>query len=209
MSYGLRLSAVEGNWRLFMKRRADPAFLTFQNKVFNRDRHTCCFCGFRSKIGLEVVNLDENYYNNKLANLVTACLLCAQCFFIESIGQNDFGGGVLIYAKEMSQAQLSALCHVFFSTIINNLAGSDQARNIYRGLKLRSQLVERYLGEGMSQPTVLGRMIIDKNLMTIKTLNNQLLGPLRLLPSVTYFVLQIKQWNAEAFQQMQEKGHGV
>jgi len=209
MSYGLRLSAVEGNWRLFMKRKADPAFLAFQNKVFNRDQYTCCFCGFRSKIGLEVVNVDENYYNNKLANLVTACPLCAQCFFIESIGQNDFGGGLLIYAKEMSQAQINALCHVFFSTIVNNLSGSDQARNIYRGLKLRSQLVERYLGESTSQPTVLGRMIIDKSLVTLKSLNSELLGPLRLLPSITYFVLQIKQWNTEAFQLMQEANHGV
>jgi intracellular multiplication protein IcmJ len=203
MRDGLRLSAVEGNWRLFMKRKADPAFLAFQNKVFRRDQYTCCFCDFRSKVGLEVINLDENYFNNKLANLVTVCPLCAQCFFIESIGQNDFGGGLLIYAQEMTQAQINALCHVLFATIANNLSGSDQARNIYRGLKLRSQLVERYLGESMSQPSVLGRMVIDKNLVKLESLNNQLLGPLRLLPSITYFVLQVKQWNAEAFKLMQ------
>ena len=204
MSYRLKLSAVEGNWRLFMKRKADPAFLSFQNKVFRRDQHTCYYCGFQSRVGLEVINLDENYYNNKLSNLATVCPLCAQCFFVESIGQNDFGGGLLIYAKEMSQAQINALCHIFFATIVNNLSGADQARNIYRGLKLRSQLVERYLGENMSQPIMLGRMIIDKNLAALKNLNNELLGPLRLLPSITYFVLQIKQWNAEAFQLMRE-----
>jgi intracellular multiplication protein IcmJ len=202
MSYGLRLSAVEGNWRLFIKRKADPAFRTFQNKVFNRDQYTCSFCGFRSKVGLEVINLDENYYNNKLNNLATACPLCAQCFFIESIGQNDFGGGLLIYANEIPQAQLNALCHVLFATVVNNLSGADQARNIYRSLKLRTQLVERYVGESMSQPTVLGRMIIDRGLVKLQSLNNRLLSPLRLLPSIGYFVLQIQQWNAEAFKLM-------
>lgn len=205
MSYGLRLSALEGNWRLFMKRKADPAFFAFQSKILNRDRHTCCFCGFRSKVGLEVINLDENYYNNKLSNLVTACPLCAQCFFIESIGQSDFGGGLLIYVNEITQAQLNALCHVLFATIVNNLSGADQARNIYRSLKLRTQLVERYVGEGMSQPTILGRMIIDRDLVKLKSLNNELLGPLRLLPSIGFFVSQIHQWNTEAFQLMQGK----
>jgi intracellular multiplication protein IcmJ len=209
MSDELRLSAVEGNWRLFMKRRADKAFLHFQKKVFLRDRYTCRFCNFASKEGLEVINVDENYFNNKMSNLITVCPLCAQCFFIESIGQNDFGGGLLIYAQEIGQVQINALCHVLFASIVNNLSGADQARNIYRGLKLRSQLVERYLGEGMSQPSTLGRMVIDRNIVQVQSLNNELLGPLRLLPAITYFVMQIKAWNIEAFNIMQGASYGI
>jgi len=203
--YDLRLTATQGNWRLFMTRKADKAFLVFQKKILQRDGYACQFCGFRSKVAQEVINLDCNYYNNKLKNLATACPFCAQCLFIESIGQSDFGGGTLIYAEEMQQTQINALCHVLFASIVNNTRYADQARNIYRGLKLRSQLVERYLGEGMSKPSLFGRMVVDANLVKVTQLNDKLIEPLRLLPSATYFIPQIKGWCAEAINTMEGK----
>ncbi|OGT97950.1 MAG: type IV secretion protein IcmJ [Gammaproteobacteria bacterium RIFOXYB2_FULL_38_6] len=203
--YELRLTATQDNWRLLMTRKADKAFLVFQGKIFQRDHDTCQFCGFHSKVEQEVINLDGNYRNNKLSNLVTACPFCAQCLFIESIGESDFGGGTLIYAQEMSQTQINALCHVLFASIVNNTSYADQAHNIYRGLKLRAQLVEKYLGEGMSKPSLLGRMIIDANLVRVTRLNDKLIQPLRLLPSASYFIPQIKNWCAEAVAAMKGK----
>ena len=47
------LSAVQGNWRLFMTRKADSAFLGFVAKVFNRDSYCCQFCGFSASSHLE------------------------------------------------------------------------------------------------------------------------------------------------------------
>ena len=114
----LGLVAKESNWRLYMTRKADPAFLPFQKKVFARDQNTCRFCGFCAESGMDVVNLDQNYLNNKISNCVTACPMCSQCCFIDAIGKSDFGGGVLIYLPEMKQAQLNALCQVLFYNIV-------------------------------------------------------------------------------------------
>ena len=160
---GITLSASARNWRLFMVRKADPAFLSFQDKVFARDEHTCQYCGFQAKEYQEVVNQDGDCHNNRLDNLNTACPFCAQCFFLEAIGKSDFGGGTLIYLPEMSQGELNALCHVLFAAMVNGNAYSHQAKNIYRSLRLRSQIVEKQLGEGMSNPALYGHMLVDAN----------------------------------------------
>lgn len=89
----IELMATANNWRLFMLRRGDPAFLSFQEKIHARDRFTCQFCGFQAKENLESINLNGNYLDNKKENLATACGLCAQCFFLEAVGKSDFGGG--------------------------------------------------------------------------------------------------------------------
>lgn len=94
--YPIVLTATANNWRLFMVRKADPAFLAFQKKIHARDHHTCQFCGFQAKDHLETINLNGNYLDNKRDNLATACGLCVQCFFLEAVGKSDFGGGVLI-----------------------------------------------------------------------------------------------------------------
>ena len=66
---------------------------------------------------METINLNSNYADNKKDNLITACGLCAQCFFLEAIGKSDFGGGVLIYLPELRQSELNALCHAIFASI--------------------------------------------------------------------------------------------
>src|SRR3990167_853616 len=172
--HDITLSATESNWRLFMVRKADSAFLTFQNKIQSRDDHTCQYCGFRAKHHLEVVNHNANYRDNRASNLLTACGFCSQCFFLESVGKGDFGGGTLIYLPEMTQGELNALCHVLFSTIMMGSSNASQARNIYRSFKLRSQIVEKQLGEGLSNPALLGRLVVDTGINNVDALNANL-----------------------------------
>lgn len=200
--HDIKLLATGSNWRLFMVRKADKAFLTFQNKILKRDEYTCQFCGFRAKEYLDVVNLDGNYRNNRSCNLVSACSFCVQCFFLEAIGNGNFGGGTLIYLPEMTQGELNALCHVLFTAMINGSHRASQARNIYRSFKLRLQQVEKILGEGLSNPALYGRVLIDGNLKELKTLNDELISKLRLLPDITRFTLQLKKWLQRALEEL-------
>ncbi|ASQ45269.1 hypothetical protein clem_03555 [Legionella clemsonensis] len=98
----LKLVASAGSWRLYSARKADERFKAYELKVFQRDRYTCQFCGFQAKLFQEVVNLDHDFTNNRLSNLVTACCFCAQCFFIESVGVGGYGGGLLFISLNLA-----------------------------------------------------------------------------------------------------------
>lgn len=196
----LPLLASENNWRLFTLRKSDKAFFAFQSQVYLRDHYTCQYCGFCTEQFLEVVNADGNYYDNHTDNLVTTCPLCAQCCFLESVGQGDFGGGTLIYLPEMTQSALNALCHVLFTAMALNDASAVQARNIYRGFRLRSQSVEKVVGERFSQPAVLGRVLAEKGLNGLNTWNRELSEVLRLLPDPAAFAAMVGGWVNTAIQ---------
>jgi intracellular multiplication protein IcmJ len=194
----LVLSTKFGTWRSFTARKSDPAFLAFSQKVMQRDRYACQFCGFQAKEFQEVVNLDQNYTNNKLSNLVTACVFCAQCFFIESVGLGDFGGGTLIYLPEIQQADLNSFCHVIFCAIANDTGYKNTAQSIYRNLKFRSQIIEEQFGEGTSNPAVFGQLLLDCELSLTETLIQQM----RLLPSRGRFKRQIEHWASAALREL-------
>jgi intracellular multiplication protein IcmJ len=200
--YPLALSAKPGTWRLFAARKADPAFHKFSERVWERDNYTCQFCGFQARLYQEVVNLDQDYRNNKIGNLVTACCFCTQCFFLEAVGKNDYGGGVIIYLPEIGQAELNGLCHVLFCAIANATNYRPDAQAVYRSLKLRTQMVEEQLGEGLSNPATLGQMLIETS-----TANETLLQKLRLLPSRTKFNQQIEDWASAALKELSKENN--
>lgn len=200
MTLPLTLSVSHSNWRLFMVRKHDQRFLTFQQKVFARDQYRCQFCGFAAKQWMDVVNRDGNFHRNPLDNLVTACCLCTQCFFMESVGRDEFGGGVLIACPDMTQAELNALCHVLFTAMVSGGRLATQARTVYRGLRLRAQQVEKMLGEGLSQPALLGRLLVDHSGAEAADFQQQLQQGLRLLPDLQRFAQPVKDWIAESLQ---------
>ena len=187
---------------MFAIRKADPAFLDFGKKILERDEYTCQFCGFQAKQYQEVVNLDHNYRSNKTTNMVTACCFCTQCFFLEAVGKDEYGGGVLIYLPEMSQNELNGLCHVLFCAISNATVYRADAQNIYRTLKLRTKVVEQHLGEGMSNPAILGQMLIDAARESRAKISDKILKDLRLLPSQEKFHQQITDWAKAAMEEL-------
>ena len=200
----LKLMASPGAWRLYSARKADSRFKTFEQKILHRDRYTCQFCGFQARIYQDVVNLDNNYNNNKADNLVTACCLCSQCFFIESVGVGGYGGGALIYLPELSQPELNSLCHVIFCAITNDTGYKNSAQTIYRSLKFRTQLVEEKFGEGTSDPSIFGHLLIDSAPLTTEN-STKLFKTIRLLPSRAKFRKQIERWAAGALEEMAKK----
>lgn len=193
--YPIKLSATPEAWRLFSIRKMDTAFQSFKKTVFERDRYTCRYCGFQAKKYQEVVNLDNNYRNNKLSNLVTACCFCSQCFFLEAVGKDDYGGGILIYLPEITQNDLNGFCHVLFCAMSNSTSYSAAAQDIYRDLKTRSAIIDQQLGEGMSEAALFGRMLMDVSGKDRDRIYKEILLPLRLLPSYSKFSAQVKDWS--------------
>lgn len=196
----LNLIASPGAWRLYSARKVDERFKSYEQKIYNRDRYTCQFCGFQARLYQDIVNLDNDYTNNRLSNLVTACCFCAQCFFVESVGVGGYGGGTLIYLPELTQAELNSLCHVLFCAITNDTGYKSSAQNIYRSFKFRSQIVEDKYGEGTSDPAIFGQLIIDSGIDRDKM--SQLFKNLKLLPSRAKFRMQIEKWAASALEEI-------
>jgi intracellular multiplication protein IcmJ len=203
-SLAIQLTATENNWRLFMTRKNDPGFKNFADRVLKRDQYTCQYCGFQSWQLQEVVNADGNYRNNRIENLVTACSFCAQCFFLEAVGKSDFGGGILIYLPEISQTELNALCHSLFTIMASgNTSDDTNAKNTYRSMRLRSQVVEQELGEGFSSPSLYGHLLIDSQVNPThkKKVNQELSTTLRLLPDITRFTNHLETWLLDALKE--------
>jgi len=203
--YPLSLNTNPEGWRAFAARKADPAFQNFSKKVLRRDNYACQFCGFQARDYQEVINLDQNYNNNKIANLVTACCFCTQCFFIESVGTGGFGGGNLIYMPEIAQNNLNSFCHVLFCAIANDTGYKSTAQNIYRNFKLRTQPIEEQLGEGTSNPSTLGQLLIESKAQETNV-TEKILKDLRLLPSRASFREQIERWAATALSELAAEG---
>ena len=199
LSDKLKLMATPGAWRLHSARKADPRFKDFELRVLERDHYACQFCGFQASSFQEVVNLDCDYRNNKLNNMVTACCFCAQCYFLESVGIDGYGGGILIYLPELLQTELNSFCHVLFCSITNDTGYKSTAQNIYRNLKSRSKILEDKYGEGTSDPSFFGHLIIDSEDL-IKNKNIDIFSGIRLLPSRAKFRKQIEYWAVSALE---------
>lgn len=197
----LQLHARPGAWRLYAARKADKGFSRFHDKVLKRDNYTCQFCGFQATQFQEVINIDNDYSNNKLSNMATACPFCEQCMFIESVGVGEYGGGTLVFLPEISQAELNSFCHVLFCAITNDTGYKATSQSIYRSLKFRSQAVEEKFGDGTSNPAVFGQLLIDSGKDT-REIGEDLFKSIRLLPSRAKFKKQIEQWAASALDEL-------
>ncbi len=199
--HALHLAANLTGWRLFIRRREDKAFQPIQQRIFDRDNYTCQYCGFQAKEFQEVVNIDGNYLNNKSSNMITSCCFCSQCLFLETAGMDDMSGGQLIYAPEITQADLNSFCHVLFCAMGNGTGYQESAQAIYRGFKFRSQPIENKFGVGTSNPATFGQLILEFRSEHPGT-NIDVLKNLRLLPSYNKFKVQLDAWAAAALEEL-------
>lgn len=188
--YPIKLNVNPHGWRLFMQRKLDRRFEEFSQKIWQRDEFTCQFCGLQSKNYQEIINLDQNYRNNKFKNLVTACSLCTQCFFLESV--ETYGGGVLIYLPEISQNHLNGFCHLLFTAMNTESKYKETAQNAYRNLKLRAEILEDEWGAQLQEPSVFGQLVIESENKGL--LNKKIFNTIRLLPSRAGFRYQSVAW---------------
>lgn len=200
--YDLQLAANLKGWRLFIRRKEDKAFLPVARRVFERDKYTCQYCGFLAQEYQEVANIDGNYANNKLSNMITACCFCVQGLFLQAVGLDELGGGQLIYLPEVSQADLNSFCHVLFCAMGNGTGYQESAQAIYRSFKFRSQQVESKYGSGTSNPAVFGQILIEYE-SHHSEMKLEILKDVRLLPSYTKFKVQLEAWAAAALKELE------
>jgi len=195
----ITLTAKRGNWQRFMSRKANKAFLAVRDKVWNRDNSSCRYCGFQSDQYQEVVNIDQNYENNNLVNLATACSFCTLCFFIDSIGLDGRSGATLVYLPEISQADLNHFCRTLFCSMLRDDApykGKLQAA--YLSLLDRGKLLEEVFGPNSQNPAVFGQVLIDTNLTDVQ-LKHLILSELKLLPTRKFYKSQAEFWKKTVF----------
>jgi intracellular multiplication protein IcmJ len=204
----LQLAVNLIGWRNFARRKEDKKFLPVMKNVFERDQYICQYCGFQAKEYQDVVNIDGNYLNSNLNNLITACCFCSQCLFLQSVGLDEMSGGQLIYLPEMSQADLNSFCHVLFCAMGNSTGYQESAQSIYRSFKFRGQIVENKFGSGTSNPSVFGQMIVEyQDQFPGKA--SHILKDLRLLPSNIKFRVQLEAWAAAALQELEAEGQAA
>lgn len=194
----INLYAIRGNWHLFKSRKKSKAFLEIKEKILQRDDYSCRYCGFRSTNYQEIVNHDQNYRNNTLDNMVTACLFCQQCFFLESLVNPENGGGYIIYLPEISQANLNNFIRVLFSCLLKNAPYKGKLQTTFLNFRDRAKPVEDIFGPGSSNPGIFGQTLLDSNLST-KELAHPVFTQLRLLPERKFFEEKIIYWKAEIF----------
>ncbi|OGT31797.1 MAG: type IV secretion protein IcmJ [Gammaproteobacteria bacterium RIFCSPHIGHO2_12_FULL_35_23] len=201
--YPLELTVKLGNWTIFNGRKQDQAFLPVKEKVLIRDHYTCQFCGFQAQEHQEVINLDGNYRNNRFDNLVTACIFCAQCGFLEVVG-SVYGGGKLIYLPEMTQTELNSFCHVLFCAMTNKTSYMNTAQTAYRNFRLRGNAVDEKFGENASEPNVFCQLILNNDCRPEKL---NLFKDIRLLPSYARFKDELEDWAAAAVAELSQGKH--
>ena len=195
----LAIGLNENQWSIYAKKSADPSFKAIKNQVWQRDHYTCQYCDFQSTRFMDVAHIDNDYQNVRLNNLITACPFCMQCHFLHMVGKSEKSGGKLIYLPKISQSQLNALCHVLFCAIVNGTTYAQEAQNTINQLRLRSNKVEAVLGKGLSEPAMLGQLLLDTPMKKDKTtIINATLKDLRLLPSKKKFERLVGQWSKEA-----------
>lgn len=201
----ISLSADVGRWQAYIRRKSSKGFSAFSRKVFERDDYTCRFCGFQAQEFQEIISVDHDYSSFKMENSLTACCFCHQCVFLETVGLNNFGGGTLIYCPEVSQANISSLCHVLFCAMVNNTAYKSSAQSIYRSFKFRSQQVDEHFGEGASEPSVFGQLLVDYQARHQDMMyRDEWLSNIRLLPSRAKFKKQIEHWATTALAELSQ-----
>jgi intracellular multiplication protein IcmJ len=205
LSYYLRsinLRVNPGAWAYYAKRNADDRFASYKKSVALECNDTCQFCGFKDKSHMQVVNLDGNYKNNKISNMVLACPLCSQCFFIEMIGKVENTGAVLIYLPHMTQQNLNGLCHALFCAILNGTKYAQVAQSTYNDLRLLSKVIDETYGKGLSNPAFMGQMIIDTPLENRDAISQKLLSGVRVLPLLNKFTRCVETWSKTALGSM-------
>jgi intracellular multiplication protein IcmJ len=199
----IALTARRGNWPRFRARRGNESFIKLEQQILARDQNTCRYCGFASEKYQVVVNNNHDYNpgQSKPSNLVTACIFCAQCFFLDGIGHDNSWGGTLIYLPEISQADLNHFCRVLFSSMLRDAPYKGKLQTAYLSLKDRENVVNEIFGPKSSDPYTFGQALIDCNL-SADQLKQPIMAQLRLLPDRKCFTKEILYWKSTVFDQI-------
>lgn len=178
----LKLSGEINSWEYFSRRKESPRYASVRLVVGDRYNHKCKFCGYQGE-GMEIVNLDQDYRNNHINNLVPACEFCTKPQLLDFYGMDYEGDDRMIYLPDIRQDQLSLL----YRTLLYSMAkGGDDAYNaqlIYAQLKDQASYLDEKMGSELSHPAQFLYYIKSSNA------NLELMNKIRWLP-----VLEVKKY---------------
>jgi hypothetical protein len=154
---------------------ADAEFREAREQIFETDKHSCLYCGVKSKKGMQAHHLDGNHENNRHSNLVTVCPLCHAvfhfCFHVEPGNATTLGKTMMIIVcPELRQADINLLCWTAgIAGLLTETFGED-------GLKTRK-------GEAVTYPAKNGEKVgqeVPNPAALIDSLHDALVNPGRL-----------------------------
>ncbi|MCB9988138.1 MAG: HNH endonuclease [Rhodospirillales bacterium] len=128
-----------------------------RQKIFERDDHTCQFCGFKAQKYQEIHFLNGNHKNTHMQNMTTSCMFCAQCFDLDHVA--TMRSGVLIWLPEISQ---TALHHIARAIYVARISQGPMAEAARRSLDIMMQRREEARSRlGTDDPYVLSSVLRD------------------------------------------------
>lgn len=176
------------------------------DKIWERDKYRCYYCGFTSKKHQEIHHLNDDHEDNTMDNLVTVCPLCHQNFHLDAASTTN--GGKIIWLPEFSQQELNYLCRAIFMAIeeaeVAETEGREAigfaqiARTLETSLTERAIEVDKHFLGGSSDPAIFANALIN---MTEEQYSqrNKTLTPFKLLHLKTRFPVQTKYWKNNVF----------
>jgi intracellular multiplication protein IcmJ len=128
-----------------------------KTRIFERDYHTCRYCGFVSRKYQEInyLNGDRSDWNEK--NLVTACIFCQQCFHLDEV--STMRSGVLLWLPEIEQAELHHIARAIYVARISQGPVADAARKALDVLMARREEVKKRIST--DNPYILATVLRD------------------------------------------------
>jgi intracellular multiplication protein IcmJ len=157
---------------------ADKISPELKKKVFERDDYTCKCCGFQSKKYQNIHYLNSVIGDNQIKNMVTTCIFCHQCFYIDDI--HTMRSGVLIWLPEISQADLHNIARALYVARISQGPIADSARHSLDILMSRREEMRNRLGT--DDPYVLSVVLKDYITSQAYEVRNKKLEGVRLFP---------------------------
>lgn len=126
-------------------------------KVFERDHHTCVFCGFKAQKYQDIHFVDQNPANTRMENMQTSCMYCAQCFDLEKTAAMK--SGVLVWMPEIAQEDLAHIARAIYVARISQGTMAECARGALETLMgRRTEAISRV---GTDDPFIMATVMRD------------------------------------------------
>ena len=149
-----------------------------KEQVHERDDHSCRYCGFHTNKYQNIHHLDCNTDNHNIENLVTACIFCHQCFYIDYVGTMESGS--LIWLPEIDQPSLHHIARAIYVGRISQGPMADASRTAYEVLLSRREAVIDRIGT--DNPFILSTVMKDYLGPKAYAMRGKKLEGLRLFP---------------------------
>lgn len=149
-----------------------------KQSIFERDDYTCQCCGFKSKKYQEILHKNQVETDLSKDNLITACIFCHQCFYLEKV--TDMRSGVLIWLPEIEQTTLHHIARAIYVARISQGPVAETARKALDILMGRREEVRKRIQT--DDPYILSMVLKDYLSAGHYQMREKKLAGVRLLP---------------------------